>query len=87
MKQFIDEFINYLAVERGLADNTLLAYRRDLNKYIEYLDKSSIKGVGDVQRKHITDYMYDQKQKGLSANSICRNLAAIKMFHRFLVWE
>jgi len=87
MKEFIEEFINYLAVERGLADNTLLAYRRDLRKYSLYLEKKGIKEVKQVKRDHITDFMYYQKKKGLSANSICRSLAAIKMFHRFLVRE
>src|SRR3989338_9022515 len=87
MKEHIEEFINYLAVERGLADNTLLAYRRDLNKYSAYLGKNNVNGAKGVKREHITDFMYDQKKNGLSANSICRSLAAIKMFHRFLVRE
>jgi len=87
MKHNIDEFINYLSVERGLASNTLLAYRRDLTKYAEFLAQKSIENVNSVVRDHITKFMYDQKQKGLSTNSICRSLAAIKMFHRFLVRE
>lgn len=87
MEKYIERFMNYLAVERGLADNTLLAYRRDLTKYAAFL---SGKGVGDaskVIRSYITDFMLDQKQHGLSVNSICRGLAAIKTFHRFLVRE
>jgi integrase/recombinase XerD len=38
MHDLIEGFINYLAVERGLADNTLLAYKRDLNKYTYFLE-------------------------------------------------
>lgn len=87
MNHYIDEFIDYLGVERGLADNTLLAYRRDLNKYVAYLTKKKIKELDQVKRDDITNFMFDQKEKGLSANSICRALAAIKMFHRFLVRE
>ena len=87
MTEYIEEFINYLAVERGLADNTLLAYRRDLKKYSAYLAKNGIKDAQKIKREHVTDFMYDQKKKGLMANSICRSLAAIKMFHRFLVRE
>lgn len=87
MNTYIDEFINYLAVERGLADNTLLAYGRDLKKYSICLAKKGVKEARQVKRDHVTDFMYDQKKKGLSANSICRSLAAIKMFHRFLVRE
>ncbi len=87
MEEFIQEFINYLSVERGLAKNTLIAYRRDLMKYKECLSGKKIEDADSVTRKDITTYMYDQKQEGLSATSICRSLAAIKMFHRFLVRE
>ncbi len=87
MKQYIDEFINYLAVERGLANNTLLAYGRDLAKYERYFEEKNIQEPSHVKRDDITDYMYYEKNEGLSANSICRSLAAIKMFHRFLVRE
>jgi len=87
MNENIEEFINYLSVERGLADNTLLAYRLDLKKYSLFLSKKGVKEAKQVKRDHITDFMYDQKKKGLSTNSICRRLAAIKVFHRFLVRE
>ncbi|OGX37327.1 MAG: site-specific tyrosine recombinase XerD [Omnitrophica WOR_2 bacterium RIFCSPHIGHO2_02_FULL_52_10] len=87
MDALIKEFINYLAVERGLADNTLLAYQRDLKKYAACLRKMGVKDAKNVKRDQITQFMYGQKKQGLSTNSICRNLAAIKMFHRFLVRE
>jgi len=87
MNEFIDDFINFLGVERGLAHNTLLAYRRDLSKYVKYLDKKSLKSPDHIKRDDITKYMFSQKEIGLSASSICRSLAAIKMFHRFLVRE
>ncbi len=87
MKKFVEEFLNYLSVERGLASNTLLAYGRDLAKYVQCLEKAGVSNLNSVRRDQITHFMYDQKQKGLSANSIGRSLAAIKMFHRFLVRE
>lgn len=87
MNSFIEEFINFLSVERGLSSNTLLAYRRDLNKYIYSLEKNGVSALDHITKEKITNYIYAQKQQGLSANSICRGLAAIKMFHRFLVRE
>ena len=79
--------MNYLSVERGLAVNTLLAYRRDLEKYTDYLSQKGIKGSAKVSREHVSNFMFDLKKQNLSASSICRNLAAVKMFHRFLVRE
>lgn len=87
MKDFIEDFINYLSVERGMAQNTLLAYRRDLSAYAEHLANQGISDAGQVKRENITDYIFHQKKAGLAVTSICRSLAAIKTFHRFLVRE
>ncbi len=88
MKEIISEFINYLAVERGLAKNTLSAYTRDLEKYIKFLSGKKIINPNSVSREQVTSFMMDMKKNGrLSATSICRHLAAIKMFHRFMVRE
>ncbi len=87
MKEFIDEFINYLSVERGLAANTLFAYRRDLNKYFNYLSSLNIDSPERINKNSITSFMLAQKQKDMSVNSVSRSLAAVKSFHRFLVRE
>ena len=87
MKEFIDEFMNYLSVERGLAKNTLMAYRRDLDKYIDYISKKGVKTSVQVNREHVSNFMFDLKKHDMSPTTICRNLAAVKMFHRFLVRE
>ncbi len=84
---FLEEFINYLAVERGLSNNTLMAYRRDLAQYFSFMGEKKSKDARAIERKDITDFMQDQKGRGLSTTSICRSLSAIKMFHRFLVRE
>jgi len=87
LKEFIDEFMNYISVERGLAKNTLMAYRRDLEKYIDFLSHKGVKSSNQVSRDHVSNFMFDLKKHEMSATSICRNLAAVKMFHRFLVRE
>src|SRR3989338_883019 len=87
MKEFIEDFINYLAVERGLATNTTQSYRRDLKKYMTHLTRQGFADIYQVKREHITSFMQKEKENGLSATSISRSLAAIKMFHRFLVRE
>lgn len=87
MQNLVQEFINYMSVERGLAKNTLLAYGRDLNMYIEYLKKNSIQTPDTVKRDHVSSFLYDLKKRELTTTSICRALTAVKMFHRFLVRE
>jgi integrase/recombinase XerD len=87
MKPLIEEFINYLAVERGLAKNTLLAYRHDLKKYTVFLSSKGVSHIDSVIKDHVTNFMYSEKKDEMSTTSICRSLAAIKMFHRFLVRE
>ncbi len=87
MKDFLQEFLNHLFVERGLAKNTLMAYQRDLTQYIEYLLKIGVSDPDAITRETITGYMQKQKTQGLAAGSICRSLAAIRMFHRFMARE
>lgn len=87
MDRLVDEFLNYLTVERGLSNNTIRAYQRDLNKYIDFLEQKGIRSFEKVKREDINNFSLAQKDKGLSVNSISRNLVAIKVFHRFLASE
>jgi integrase/recombinase XerD len=64
-----------------------LAYRRDLDKYIDYLSQKGIKIAAQVKRDHVSNFMFDLKKHDMSPTTVCRNLAAVKMFHRFLVRE
>ncbi len=87
MKELIDTFLNYLSVERGLANNTIISYREDLNTYLDFIEKSNIAVLSKISKNNITNFMFDQKGKGIAVNSIARRLAAIRMFHRFLTRE
>lgn len=87
MNTKIDQFLDYISVERGLSKNTIVSYARDLNKLATYLEKKHITSFSDIKKSDITDFMLSQKDKGLSANSIARGLAAMKMFFRFLTRE
>ena len=83
----IDEFMQHILVERGLARNTKDAYERDLLKYTRYLITHRMGQIKKVDRRHITNYLLSLKEKGMASNSISRNLAAVKMFHRYLLRE
>ena len=87
VRDMIEDFLNYLLVERGLSENTISAYRSDLYKYSDFTQKKRRFHPNEITRDDIRDYMMTQKKRGLSANSISRSLVAIKVFHRFLLRE
>lgn len=87
MDKLADMFLDYLSVERGLAKNTIISYRRDLGAYYNFLDAIAKKTVSNSSREDIREFMLFEKDKGLSVNSIARSLTALRMFYRFLIRE
>ncbi len=83
----LDDFINFLTVERNLAANTISAYASDLVKYIEFLSARGIENLNDVKPEDIVAYITWLHKDDLSSFTIARNLSALRMFHRFLVSE
>ncbi len=84
MDALLEMFLDYLVVECGLSDNTIAAYRGDLERFISYLRKYRIRHPREVDVERLADYLVDLKDKGLAASSISRALVAIRMFFRFL---
>jgi integrase/recombinase XerD len=74
-----------MRVERGLSENTIQSYSRDLTRFFQYLEKRGLSPL-HVDQNDIMDYMADL-QEALSIRSAARNLSAIKMFFRFLVYD
>lgn len=87
MKDLIEAFLNYLSVERGLANNTIISYREDLFSYSDFLMKHHVDALAKINKNDVVNFMLHEKDKGISPNSISRRLAAIRMFHRFLARE
>ena len=85
MDKLIERFIHYLAVERGLAQNTLDSYQRDLNNYVEFLKRSSISDLNQTRRANIIAYLADLQRKGRATSTISRNLASLRSFYGFLI--
>lgn len=85
-KDLLQEFINYISLEKGLAKNTQEAYARDLKTYLNYLEKRKIDPL-NIEHQQITDYLWSRKEKGAKPSSIFRYLESIKLFHRFLFAE
>lgn len=77
-------FLNYLAVEKGVASNTLDSYRRDLTKYLRVVDRP---GPDDIRRDDIQVFLSRLSQEGISGRSIARCLTAVRGLHRYLLLD
>ncbi|MFA6711770.1 MAG: site-specific integrase, partial [Candidatus Caldatribacteriota bacterium] len=86
-KDLIENFLEYLSLERGLSANTIISYRYDLLKYYEFIVIKNRLPLKDVDREAISQYYHYLNQIKLAVNSIFRNLVALKMFYRFLFTE
>jgi integrase/recombinase XerD len=87
MNALVEQFLDYVALERGLSDNTRKAYQADLLRFVDYLGHRGVGAVNDVSRGMLLDYLVSEREAGLSVNSISRHLVAIKVFFRYLRQE
>jgi integrase/recombinase XerD len=85
--EVIDPFLHYLAVEKGLARNTLEAYARDLNAYMAFLEDQGIASLAETTIVTVMAFMQHEQQRGLSLRSITRALVALRGLYRFLAGE
>lgn len=82
----VEDFFHYLVIERGLADNTITSYRRDLNRYVIYLDTVKEKTNWETITRHdIVAFLAILRDEGKSAATISRMISAIRSFHQFLI--
>lgn len=86
MKHLLDDFLSYLIIEKGLSENTIEAYERDISSYLDYLQKIGIKDIKNPHSSiHILEHLKELKEKNkLSGKSRARHLIAIRQFYRFL---
>jgi len=88
MREFMVKYFDYLLVERGMAQNTLESYGRDLSRYIFFIEEE--KKINDITRvtpEVIVEYLTRIRNEGLAANSMNRSLAALRGFYKYLLRE
>ncbi len=88
----IGTYLDHLAVERGVAANTLSSYRRDLARYQHYLDGRGISALTDVDENTVSGFLGylregDDEHPALSATSAARAVVAVRGLHRFALRE
>ena len=77
-------YTDYLRSECNLAENTVMAYSRDMTRFIEWLGKRSIQ---KLTISELSDYMAFLNSQKLAPSSVARNIVAVKMFFRYLQLE
>ena len=85
-------YLDHLAVERGLAANTLSSYRRDLRRYLGWLAAQGVERLEDVREATVTGFLValregDPDHPPLGAGSAARTVVAVRGFHRFALRE
>lgn len=84
------DFLNWLQVERGLSRNTLMAYRRVMARYSDFISGQNIENLREISRENLVDFSLELSSSdrlGLSPRSIAQAYSVIRMFHHFLVNE
>ncbi|AXI09400.1 site-specific tyrosine recombinase XerD [Oceanobacillus zhaokaii] len=88
LKDAKEDYFHFLQIERGLSDNTITSYKRDLDDYMQYVEKSCGKSDwNSIARNDIIGYLYMLKDNGKSTSTISRHVSSIRSFHQFLIRE
>jgi integrase/recombinase XerD len=83
----LDQFINYLLVEKGLSKNTIAAYSADLSRYLDFLKTQGVVDMTSSDTALVLKHLIVLRDRGLGPRSRSRHLVAIRGFYRFLVQE
>ena len=92
LQRHISGYLDHLLVERGLAKNSMAAYRRDLSRYAEYLKSRGITSFPEVTATHVSDFLValrlgNSDHAALASSSAARAIIAVRGLHAFLVKE
>ena len=86
MNEYINDFLDYLIVEKGLSDNTKDSYKFDLLDFSKYLEENKINNIKLLSEKDIINYLsYLKDEKKLKARSIERHITTLRMLYKYLI--
>jgi integrase/recombinase XerD len=86
MEGHVREFLNSLRVEKGLSNNSILAYRRDIEKFAAFVAERGL-DTKDITRGDVIDFLASLYQRQLDSRSVARHLVSIRNFFRFVLIE
>ncbi len=83
MKEEVDRFIDYLKNEKGSSENTLVSYRRDLMKLIDFLEEKGITEPRKVTKTVLNSYILKMEKDGKASTTVSRAVASMKSFFHY----
>ena len=83
----IDQYLNYLLIEKGLSGTTLESYSSDITRYRGFLNENKIRQISEADTALILKHLIALRNAGLNARSRARHLVTIRGFYRFMVHE
>ncbi len=88
MRKSLGDFLAFLQVEKGASENTIAAYKNDLQQLADYIGPRTVNdGWPALDRSGIQDFILDLKQRGYTETSVARKVAAVRSFFAFLAAE
>ena len=85
--ELTQKYLDFLIIEKGLSENSIEAYSKDIVQYITFLEKNTISELNEVDSSVILAWLIDLSKKGLSAKSRARHLITIRGLYKFLISE
>ena len=83
----IEQFYEYILLEKGLSPRSVEAYQIDLRQYTGFLNEAGVQKLDEVELNHLENLLKDFRKGGFSQASIARKTSAIRSFHRFCFSE
>jgi integrase/recombinase XerD len=87
MEAEIKNFLIFIKFEKGLAENTIISYKHDLEVYVKYVTSLGCTSIKEVNLKMLTDFFYELNSLPTIEVTQNRYLAAIRGFHKYLFDE
>src|SRR5512138_413480 len=87
LEHALDLFVAHVRVEKGLAENTVVAYGHDLRRYVQHLEAMGIASWSEVRRPQVQAHLAELLRQGISSRSQRRALSAIRQLHKLLLRE
>ena len=92
MERVVQDYLSHLSVERGLADNTIRSYRRDLRRYVDFLSAEGLTEPAEITENDIAAFLGslrtgDDEHSALGTASAARTIVSARGLHRFMVRE